>query len=290
MSLDLKLASFEGLDDEPRKKCPNCERTCKFYCPHCFTIVNEINKIPQLTLPLKTYIVHHPKEKVSKSTAIHAKVLAPESVEIIEFPLGLDALVENSENDQAFDLNSTLLLFPSEESKPISEVDWGKIKNVVFIDSTWLQTRRILRDPRIKNLPKIQINAHKTRFWRHQKVSDYCLATIEAIYFFFKEFVAHKNNGKYEGQVDNLLFFFEYTFQLIQKKYKREKRPFKHIKGYIKNDDNDDEVKENQKEKEKEKEKPNEKKSETNEPTNEQTNNKEIEKKIEQTKKKKKLN
>ncbi|KAJ6241597.1 dtw domain-containing protein [Anaeramoeba flamelloides] len=286
MSLDLKLASFEGLEEESRKNCPNCKKSCKFYCPHCFTILNEINKTPQLTLPLKTFIVHHPKEKVSKSTAIHAKILAPESVEIIEFPHDLDTLVENSENDQAFDQESTLLLFPCEESKPISEVNWEKIQNVVFIDSTWFQTGKILRDPRIKDLPKIQINNYKTRFWRYQNISVHYLSTIEAIYYFFKEFVTHKNNGKYEGQVDNLLFFFEYTFQLIQKKYKREKKPFKHIKGYIKNNENDEDVEEKEKEKEKEKER----NTEISEITQEQIQEKINNKGIEQTKMKKKKN
>jgi hypothetical protein len=45
--------------------------------------------------------VHHPTEKVSKSTAIHAQMLAPDDVVIHEFP-----------EFPSFDASETVVLYP----------------------------------------------------------------------------------------------------------------------------------------------------------------------------------
>jgi hypothetical protein len=47
-----------------------------------------------------------------------------------------------------------------------------------------------------------------------------CLATIEAIYYFFNEFILARE-GKYDGECDNLLYFFVQQYQLIQAHYKQ---------------------------------------------------------------------
>lgn len=80
---------------------------------------------------------------------------------------------------------------------------------VVFIDSTWNQTKKIFLDERLRGLQQVELKSENTRFWRHQrdKPRSY-LATIEAIYFFLKDFHENFISKNYEGQYDNLLFFF----------------------------------------------------------------------------------
>lgn len=140
------------------------------------------------------------------------------------------------------------------------------IKRAVFIDSTWNQCRGIYKDPRICSLKSVVLQNRLSQFWRHQKRSPrWYLATVEAIHQFllevhvnawglnkhysglenlelcekFYENVkiisdADKDNmdstGSYNGQYDNLLYFFSHMYDLIHLYYdhnqlKSYKRP-----------------------------------------------------------------
>ncbi|KAH9405550.1 DTW domain-containing protein 1 [Tyrophagus putrescentiae] len=116
-------------------------------------------------------------------------------------------------------------------------------ERVVFIDSTWRQSKSIAKDPRIQCLPAVVIDSEKTRFWRsNMDRPAHFLSTIEAIYYFCRQlhnFMAdlvskHRERimaedeqllllrqfPPYDGQFDNLLFFFKHTYQVIKKRYK----------------------------------------------------------------------
>lgn len=128
-------------------------------------------------------------------------------------------------------------------------------KRAVFIDSTWKQCRGIYRDPRISSIKSCIIQNRKTKFWRHQKgAPDWYLATIEAIHQFLLEVhisawgisqryydnclvdlqldasfipeskivtdmseINQENSlfKPYDGQYDNILFFFSFLYSLI---------------------------------------------------------------------------
>ncbi|XP_043072833.1 tRNA-uridine aminocarboxypropyltransferase 1 isoform X2 [Puntigrus tetrazona] len=91
------------------------------------------------------------------------------------------------------------------------------IQRVVFIDSTWNQTTRIITDERLQALPNVELKSRRTCFWRHQKgCPDTYLATIEAVYYFLKDLHGHYFS-EYEGEYDNLLFFFSFLHKLINK-------------------------------------------------------------------------
>ena len=125
-----------------------------------------------------------------------------------------------------------------------------KIKKVVLIDSTWSQTRYYLRQPCMQKLKTIKIQTEKTVFWRYQKgEADTSLSTIEALYFFFRDYETTLNCKKdYEiyykngGIWDNLMYFYAHNFQVIQECYKSGKakdQPFRRIPGYVKYGEND---------------------------------------------------
>ncbi|XP_039494547.1 tRNA-uridine aminocarboxypropyltransferase 1 [Drosophila santomea] len=130
------------------------------------------------------------------------------------------------------------------------------IRRAVFIDSTWNQSRGIYADERVRGLRTVVLQNRLSQFWRHQRGSPrWYLATIEAIHQFLLE--VHINawglntqyrgldnleitesfhqlaaplrtqsdiedvgrEAPYNGQYDNLLFFFAHMYDLIHKYY-----------------------------------------------------------------------
>jgi hypothetical protein len=71
--------------------------------------------------------------------------------------------------------------------------------------------------------------------WRQSKVKNTFFLTAKAIYFFFREYQT-KKNGTYEGEMDNLLFYYSHLYHLIQKTYQDPSKEFRHKKNYIKRD------------------------------------------------------
>lgn len=125
------------------------------------------------------------------------------------------------------------------------------IDKAIFIDSTWNQSKGIYKDERIRRIPCVVIQNRISQFWRHQKGSPrWYLATVEAIHQFLIEIHLHcwglnpsytginkcftekslskfkllykSDTAAYNGQYDNLLYFFQYMYDLIHKYYQHE--------------------------------------------------------------------
>ncbi|OMJ68668.1 hypothetical protein SteCoe_33826 [Stentor coeruleus] len=231
----LHLDSFSPLDLALRFKCPQCSYYRKYYCYDC--LIPMISNFPKVSLPCKTIILKCKKEPRCKSSAIPIKLLSPENSEIIDC-LGEDNSIPEFPSN-------TMLLFPGSESKSLSELSNDEllgVKNLVFIDSTWHQTKSMLRNQRVANLPMFRLENHKTAFWRYQHESEYSLATIEAVYYAYVDMYNEKYSRgleaeAYNGQYDNVLWYFVYTYKRIQSEYiekKHKGKTFRHIPGYIK--------------------------------------------------------
>ncbi|BFF91312.1 DTW domain-containing protein 1 [Drosophila madeirensis] len=130
------------------------------------------------------------------------------------------------------------------------------VRRAVFIDSTWNQSRGIYADERVRGLRTVVLQNRLSQFWRYQRGSPrWYLATIEAIHQFVLE--VHVNawglnsayrgldnleitegfhqlaapltkdapsedvqrESPYNGQYDNLLYFFANMYDLIHKYY-----------------------------------------------------------------------
>ena len=95
---------------------------------------------------------------------------------------------------------------------------------IVFIDSTWNQTARILKHQNITKLRKIKIDDRDTVFWRYQTgKSTKHLATIEAIYYFLVDFHTKVLGQSYHGEYDQLLFLYKFMYAKIHELYDRSK-------------------------------------------------------------------
>ena len=75
------------------------------------------------------------------------------------------------------------------------------------------------------DLQRVELTSQETKFWRHQaeKPRTY-LATVEAIYYFAREIWELVEDSCYEGQFDNLLFYFCFSYNQIRKAYSHGKQ------------------------------------------------------------------
>ncbi|XP_050307271.1 tRNA-uridine aminocarboxypropyltransferase 1 [Anthonomus grandis grandis] len=122
------------------------------------------------------------------------------------------------------------------------------ITKAVFIDSTWHQCKSIYKDEKLRAIPSVVIQNRVSQFWRHQRGSPrWYLATIEAIHQFVLEVHLHcwglspgylgikncftensvgqvegllsQDESAYNGQYDNLLYFFKHMYNVIHRYY-----------------------------------------------------------------------
>lgn len=145
------------------------------------------------------------------------------------------------------DPSAYVILFPDESSVELKDLlveEFSKIRNVIVIDGTWSQAAAINRTDPYCNLRRIKINPNlKTVFWRYQDLGEHCLSTIEAIYYFMREFQECKDVGTvsvYDVRLDDLLYFFSYFYHLIQQSYiKNPDRKYtsRHRSDYIKREE-----------------------------------------------------
>ncbi|KAI8579517.1 hypothetical protein K450DRAFT_241356 [Umbelopsis ramanniana AG] len=234
---DLKIQDDSILHKHSdRETCPDCKKSAMYFCYRCFkpSTISE-GHIPQLELPIPMDVIKHEQELDGKSTAAHAAVIAPHNVKIYNWQS-----IPQYENPE-----EVLLLFPGHDAHTLEEIPKGSFKKFVVIDGTWKQASKIVRlSPQLQNVRKVTIAPRKTLFWRYQSLSENYLATIEAIYYLYREYAeAYEMNGKpYDGRYDNLLFYFRYFYNLIQSKYKKENKKYTHRQreGYIQYDDSVD--------------------------------------------------
>ncbi|XP_029431570.1 DTW domain-containing protein 1 [Rhinatrema bivittatum] len=258
---NLKLASQEVLERAQqigRSRCPKCSSSRMFYCYSCYVLVETVpvKKIPAVKLPLKIDIIKHPNETDGKSTAVHAKLLAPEDVTIYTYPCIPEYEDKRHEIVLVFpgpgsvSVEDCLLYLPKcaqtdtltvepfpkrtkctlqedrnqHETKLTNALENAEqiekktlLRKVVFIDSTWNQTNKIISDERLQGLVQVELKKRKTCFWRHQKGKpDTYLSTIEAVYYFLVDYHTLVLKETYKGEYDNLLFFFSFMYKLIK--------------------------------------------------------------------------
>ncbi|KAL3282901.1 hypothetical protein HHI36_006059 [Cryptolaemus montrouzieri] len=273
------LSELEG-----RQPCPKCNKSRKFYCYTCYIPIKNLEGLlPQVKLPIKIDIIKHKHEIDGKSTSGHAAVLAPEDVTVHTYPnipdyskenvvlvfpsydaISVSDLLQHEDYNELLELkgkgskelpkgyNRTTLL-----TKIVKNLDSDvrllrslPINKVIFIDSTWNQSKGIFKDPKISRIPCVVIENRISQFWRHQKGSPrWYLATIEAIHQFLLEIHLHRwgldknykgifgcfnessknfedyysnSENAYKGQYDNLLYFFKHMYNLIHEYYDHE--------------------------------------------------------------------
>ncbi|CAD6190129.1 unnamed protein product [Caenorhabditis auriculariae] len=212
-----KLSSYEPLDGLKKAPCSGCKQNRMFYCYDCRVPMPGVFT-PQVELPCAVDIIKHPMEKNSKSSALHCKIVAPNQTRVFDHPN-----VHDYRKDPPEERKATALIFPSKDAISIEEFvkSIGLIKRIIVLDCTWFQVGVMQRTPEIQGLQHVMLREYRTAFWRPQhNVQDTHLATIEAIYYALREYQELGLLRKYEGDFDDLLYWFFHTKRCVDDKQK----------------------------------------------------------------------
>ncbi|KAL4138821.1 hypothetical protein KRP22_002499 [Phytophthora ramorum] len=212
-----------------RIPCTSCQRSYKFYCPKCNIPlgVPQSVTVPVLKLPLQVHVWF--QDKIKKSTAPHAKVLAPQDVEIIPYPPAKDkdALL-------SYTRETAVVVYPSFEAETLEEIkaeELRDIRTLIFIDCPWQKAPVIMTDPAIANLRHVKLAQppKESNFWRYHKAGAGCVSTIEAIQLMLEEYTVAAKKAEITlpevSKLSDLLFFFKLQFKRIVEQFEDESNP-----------------------------------------------------------------
>jgi DTW domain len=213
----LRLSSFEALTAaaSARSQCSTCQRSRRFFCYDCEIPLIDSTKTPKVRLPVTVHIVRHAGESKSKSSVIPLKMVTDDDmVRLYKYHPSFDATLPDLSPDD------TVILYPSDDSLPVDQIDWSGVKNILAVDSTWTQTRAVLDQLRSDRFRKVKLSStYETKFWRYQDKPASCLATVEAVYLLLRDaFEATP------GQFDDLLWFYKFNHDLITSSASKSKR------------------------------------------------------------------
>jgi len=239
-----------------RTTCQVCQQSAMFYCPYCCTPlgVPEGVSIPEVRLPFFRCDVLF-DDGPKKATGVHAKVLAPGQVRLIDLftndasrnrtlsRKGASAAVASEQQlpDAAYpemavvreipeyDPEATLVLFPDESSVPLGEASLptSSSTTLVIIDAPWRRAQALRRDPRLAHLRSVRLRSPpQSRFWRYHAEGAGCVSTIEALAASIREVKNSSDNatGSSTSSAQNcagkeleepILFFFARQFAQI---------------------------------------------------------------------------
>jgi DTW domain-containing protein YfiP len=130
----------------------------------------------------------------------------------------------------AFDRADTLVLFPTADAVEVAslnEAARAAVRRVVLVEGTWTSTAAMMKHARLRGLRTVKISASPSLYWRQLSRRERAgldvtpLSTVEAAYFFFREWAA-AGAGETDASLrrfDNLLFFFKLALQRTRAVY-----------------------------------------------------------------------
>lgn len=201
-----------------REACPRCGQRAMFYCPFCCRAlgVPDDVPVPEVSLPFQRCDIVF-DDAAKKATSVHAKVLAPAQVRLIDLftsdenanrtlsrrgadawpsdapsgppPRGLaDVDVRTIREIPEYDPQRAVVLFPDDSSEILCEAvarcglaTCGEL-TLVVIDAPWRRAQVLRKHPRLAALRSVRLAAPPaSRFWRYHAEGPGCVSTIEAL-------------------------------------------------------------------------------------------------------------
>lgn len=96
------------------------------------------------------------------------------------------------------------------DSPEIKQIGVDKQLLIFLIDATWIMAKKMFfHSPNLQALPCLSFKkSYRSRFYIKQQPADYCLSTIESVYYLLEEL---KEGGQVEPQTDfsGLIFVFD---------------------------------------------------------------------------------
>ncbi|KAJ9451272.1 DTW domain-containing protein [Diplonema papillatum] len=214
------LCVLERAAVKQRAECPQCKKNKQYYCYDCLLPTVAAARPRAVPLPVNVHVLLHPSERRGKATSVTGAIVSPD-IHLHVYPSLPEGL----------DPGKTLLVYPSPTAKLLPQLaDEGLlsgVENLVFVDSTWQQSKQICRDPKVTSIGRhVQLADYRTLFWRYQNTGDErYLATIEAIYYLLKDLRIAQGHT-YNGEFDDILYFYVHQYAVIQQTYREGQRGF----------------------------------------------------------------
>jgi DTW domain len=237
----------------PRERCETCSGSRSVYCFECCKLLIPRSEWPP---PIRDGTLHLPfdvdivlNDRRSSATGVQLKTVmravettlmqtaatATTSCELYDLDQG-DALPDYSNHTEG-----TFLLFPGEDSKPLSSLvndsvgSKPVVKKLVVLDCKWSKSSDRFH-PSLLNLPRVHLDRvpKHSYYWRWHNAGEGMLSTIEAIYFSAWQVAIVRPDFSISDR-DNLvymLWLFGLQREIIQTKYREGKvRRYKHETG-----------------------------------------------------------
>ena len=175
--------------------------------------------VPQLSLPIRVTVILH--EERSKSTGLHAQVLAPDHVKLYDVRCGGASAMPS------FDPATTAVAFPSADACTFAELadanDIGSIRTLVVLCCPWQQYHKLVALPQLAGVRHVRIAnvPEQSDFWRVPVQDAGHMSTIEALALLLEEYksaAAQSGVSIVESPARSPLLFF---FDLIRAKIAR---------------------------------------------------------------------
>lgn len=220
IQLKLSYNPLIELGNIQREQCIQCHKKSSIYCPKCIqlTLPSHIKIPSSIVLPVYIDILYHPQENIKKSTSLHACILASDYCHIKQF---------DHTSTQQYNTGDTVLLYPSDNAQYIDTLtpeQANSIKRVICIESTWPKGTVVASHPTLNKLKHIKLRRYESSYWRYQELGSTYLSTLEAIYYCCVELynIQYNHQISYNGQYDDLLYFYVYQHSMIRQRYEAD--------------------------------------------------------------------
>mmetsp|Transcript_11041 Transcript_11041/g.34076 ORF Transcript_11041/g.34076 Transcript_11041/m.34076 type:complete len:288 (-) Transcript_11041:23-886(-) len=208
----------------PRVRCCNGKSYC-YFCPVCCSPLGTPQgvTVPRVRLPLQVSVLL--RDGQQRTTSLHAKVLAPDDVEV-------HACFGSHFSVPEFDPERTVVALPSDDSCTWDELDdLENIERVVVLCSPWQQIHKFTNLPQVRRLRKVRVGgtAISSGFWRippsDTGTAGSHLSTIEALVHLLREFKVARHapdpslvEDELRFDLESLLFFFHIIRDTIKER------------------------------------------------------------------------
>jgi DTW domain-containing protein YfiP len=195
------------------ERCARPTRVC--VCAHVTPLVTQTRVV----------LLQHPREAdVPIGTAKLAELGLPNSRRFVgvDFASDREAVAALSDPEAP-----AILLYPSPDALPLSEIPKGARVTLVVVDGTWWQAQKLLKlNPLLRSLPHYVLSpSTPSRYRIRREPAEHCVSTIEAVARALSELEADS------GEVERVLAPFdamvEHQLAFASRKSRRhaEKRP-----------------------------------------------------------------
>jgi DTW domain-containing protein YfiP len=158
----------------PLRRRPSCEQ-CLRPCSVCFC--HTVHRLPTRT---RVLMLQHPREhKVGIGTARLAHLSLPNS----DLRVGLDFSADPAVQAALAPGAPSYVLFPRMDAIPLAELPRDRPINLVVIDGTWWQARKLLKlNPAVAALPAVAFTPRRpSGYLIRRQPAEFCVSTIEAL-------------------------------------------------------------------------------------------------------------